>query len=826
MNCLRSWWSRLRRRSSDRSDPATPENQTESNEPKKREKKWSMKKLKRIFRKKRKEEGEGKLQEEVKEGEDPQRSGDNGDVVEPLVVPEESSWKNSDAGGLEISDHVGDDKKMISQHQGEAVKVMTCSEAEYKDNEDLMEFMNRTSDSISWCDGENQMLHEMNEAGAEALNELMKLHLGRNEKDEARALEEQMKADMDGPEDKIVELLELRESEAETEAETEALAELTNTNMSKNVEDSQAEPEALEEQMKADVDGIEENIVELLELRESEAETEAETEALAELTNTNMSKNVEDSQAEPEALEEQMKADVDGIEENIVELLELRESEAETEALAELTNTNVSENVKDPQVEPEELEDLIHTDMDKQEKSTEDLQTFNNIEFEGRTQTQFTQTLMEREISANQMLEVMEGQPESKAGADFTYVLQNESENADERVQGEKNDPGNNTVDPTKKKKKIRRGTRGRGRKINYKKEKKQGSEITTMVEAEAEATVEIMNIRSDETDSHDEPLGNQVMKEKDGEEETETITQVTKCQLEELMLRSEGQPLDVKVEESMVKVEDDETDCEALEGHDGIEVINNQPLEEKEMLNMLDLEVEVAEIPKNVHLHETEANINQPPAGNEVLNVMDAQARAELTNQQVEKKRLEMMIKQLLKIEVETRDEAPVEAAEKQKLRCFEAPRMMNLVPPAGNEVLNVMDAQARAEHSNQQVENKRLEMKIKQLLKIEVETRAEAPVEAAEEQKFGCSKALRMMNLVPQPMQRKKIRRGTRGQGRKINYKKENKQEMRAGGPEDQTKTSEATCWRAGHAGTELLRNSRTGVKYHTGLEEIKSW
>ncbi|XP_062849474.1 uncharacterized protein LOC134311745 isoform X2 [Trichomycterus rosablanca] len=807
MNCLRSWWSRLRRRSSDRSDPATPKNQTESNKPKKRKKMWSMKKLRRIFRKKRKEEGEGKLQEEVKEGEDPQRSGDNGDVVEPLVVPEESSWENIDAGGLEISDHVGDDKKMISQHQGEAVKVMTCSEAEaeYKDDEGLMDVLNRTSESISWCDGENQMLDEMNEAGAEALNELMKPHVERNKEDEAGALEEQMKADMDGTEENTVELLELRESEAESEA----LAELTNINVSENVKDPQVEPEALKEQMKADtdVDGIEENVVKLLELRESEAE-----------------------------------------------------SEAETEALAEHTDTNVSENVKDPQAEPEALEVPIHTDMDKQETGTEDLQTFNNIEFEGRTE--FMQTLMEREISgekiqgnqtgdvmdveaeieaskeinntvmdeaedhhehlhANQMLEVMEGEAQSKAGGDFTHVLQNETENADERVQGEKNDPGNNTVDPTKqKKKKIRRGTRGRGRKINYKKEKKQGSEITTMVEAEAEATVEIMNVRSDETDSHDEPLaGNQVMKEKDGEEETETITQITKCQLEELMLRSEGQPLDVKVEESMVKVEDEKTDSEALEDLDGIEVMNNQPLEENEMLNMSDLEVEVAEMSKNVHQHEPEANINQPSAGNEVPNLMDAQARAEL-------KELEMKIKQLLKIEVETRDEAPVEAAEKQKLRCFEEPRMMNLVPPAGNEVLNMMDAQVRAEDSNQQMENKRLEMKIKQLLKIEVETRAEAPVEAAEEQKLRCFEEPRMMNLVPQPIQRKKIRRGTRGKGRKINYKKENKQETSAGGPEDQTKTSEATCWRAGHAGTELLRNSRTAVKYPTGLEEIKSW
>ncbi|XP_062849472.1 retinitis pigmentosa 1-like 1 protein isoform X2 [Trichomycterus rosablanca] len=800
MNCLRSWWSRLRRRSSDRSDPATPENQTEINEPKKRKKMWSMKKLRRIFRKKRKEEGEGKLQEEVKEGEDPQRSGDNGDVVELLVVPEESSWENSDAGGLEISDHVGDDKKMISQHQGEAVKVMTCSkaEAEYKDDEGLMDVLNRTSESISWCDGENQMLDEMNEAGAEALNELMKLHLGTNEEDEAGALEEQMKTDMDvdGTQENTVELLELRESEAESEA----LAELTNTNVSENVKDPQAEPEAIEEQMKADLYWIEENTVELLELRESEAESEAK-------------------------------------------------SEAENEAITELTN--MSENEKDSQAEPEALEVPIHTDMDKQETGTEDLQTFNNIEFEGRTE--FTQTLMEREISgdkiqgnqtgdvmdveheveaskeinntvleeaedhhehlhANQTLEVIEGE----AGGDFTHVLKNESENADERVQGEKNIPGNNTVDPTKQnKKKIRRGTRGRGRKINYKKEKKQGSEITTMVEAEAEATVEIMNIRSDETDSHDEPLGNQVMKEKDGEEETETITQITKCQLEELMLRSEGQPLDVKVEESMVKVEDAKTDSEALEDLDGIEVINNQPLEEKEMLNMSDLEVEVAEMSKNVHQHEPEANINQPPAGNEVPNLMDAQARAELKE-----------LEQLLKIEVETRDEAPVEAAEEQKLRCFEEPRMINLVPPAGNEVLNVMDAQVRAEDSNQQMENKRLDMKIKQLLKIEVETRAEAPVEAAEEQKLRCFEAPRMMNLVPQPIQRKKIRRGTRGKGRKINYKKENKQETSAGGPEDQTKTSEATCWRAGHAGTELLRNSRTAVKYPTGLEEIKSW
>ncbi|XP_062843914.1 uncharacterized protein DDB_G0287625-like [Trichomycterus rosablanca] len=141
-----SWffWPIRRRRFSDRSDQAEPEDQTQINEHKKEKKKWSKKIWKNIFRKKSKKDDEENLQEGAGEDKVLQKPEEDGTGVES------ANAENISAGTVK-NWMLGEPEMMINQHHREN-KMLHGVDAEAK-----AEVMNVQTEDITQ-DAENKII--------------------------------------------------------------------------------------------------------------------------------------------------------------------------------------------------------------------------------------------------------------------------------------------------------------------------------------------------------------------------------------------------------------------------------------------------------------------------------------------------------------------------------------------------------------------------------------------------------------------------------------------------------------------------------------------
>ncbi|XP_062860015.1 uncharacterized protein LOC134322075 [Trichomycterus rosablanca] len=213
-------------------------------------------------------------------------------------------------------------------------------------------------------------------------------------------------------------------------------------------------------------------------------------------------------------------------------LLPVEELEAEAEAL---TNTSLDETrdisldktrgnaemllpVGELEAEPEVLN---NTSLDETKDNAAMLLPVSELEAEPEVLN--NTSLDETKDVAEMLLPVRELEAEAEALKDLIKTSLFESEETELQNRGDteadlfsNGDDGGITGEHGRRKK-IRRGTRGRGRKINYKKKDNNGSEIINEVKAEAEAEAEVAemkNVHLDEKDSSadllnpDQPLG------------------------------------------------------------------------------------------------------------------------------------------------------------------------------------------------------------------------------------------------------------------------------------------------------------------------------
>ncbi|XP_062859216.1 uncharacterized protein LOC134321401 [Trichomycterus rosablanca] len=223
----------------------------------------------------------------------------------------------------------------------------------------------------------------------------------------------------------------------------------------------------------------------LLPVEELEVEPEApvntsldETRGEAEMLLT-----VRELEAKPEDL---VKINLDETRGEAEMLLPVRELEAEPE---DLVKTNLDETrgeaemllpVRELEAEPE---DLVKTNLDETRGDAEMLLPVRELEAEAEALKTLEKTsLLESEKSGDTEADLL-------------------SKDNDGRITGENG-----------KRKKTRRGTRGRGRKINYKKKENNGSEMINKVNVEAKAEIEMKNVHPEQKVSttvlkHDQPL-------------------------------------------------------------------------------------------------------------------------------------------------------------------------------------------------------------------------------------------------------------------------------------------------------------------------------
>ncbi|XP_062857076.1 uncharacterized protein LOC134319754 [Trichomycterus rosablanca] len=266
----------------------------------------------------------------------------------------------------------------------------------------------------------------------------------------------------------------------------------------------------------------------LLPVKELEPDAEALTNTSMDETrgDTEMLLPVEELEAEAGALKNISLHETRGDTEM---LLPVKELEPDAEAL---TNTSLDETreisldntrgdaemllpVRELEAEPKVLN---NTSLDETKDNAEMLLPVSELEAEPEVLN--NTCLDETKDVAEMLLMVRELEAEAEALKDLVKTSLVESEETELQNRGDteadlfsKGDDGGISGEHGRRKK-IRRGTRGRGRKINHKKKENNGSEMINEVNAEAEAeVVEMRNVHPDEKDStavllkHDQPL-------------------------------------------------------------------------------------------------------------------------------------------------------------------------------------------------------------------------------------------------------------------------------------------------------------------------------
>ncbi|XP_062848332.1 retinitis pigmentosa 1-like 1 protein [Trichomycterus rosablanca] len=495
MDRLWTWFPTRRRGSYSLAEPDTP-NINEAKEKKTGKKKW-----KNIFSRDRKPKDAGKLLKEALEGQVRQQpEGDEGlelhsslEDISPGVL---ELHADTEAGALKntsLDETRGDTEMLLSVEEFEA-------EAEALTNTSLDETRDISLDKTR---GNAEMLLPVSELEAEP--EV----LNNTSLDETKDVAEM--------------LLPVSELEAEPEVlnntsldETKDVAE-----MLLPVSELEAEPEVLNNTSLDETKDVAEMLLSVREL-------EAEAEALKDLIKTSLVESEETELQNRGDNEADLFSNGDdgGITGEHGRRKKIRRGTRGRgrKIYYKKKDNNGSEIINEVKVEAEaeaEAEVLTNTSLDETKDVAEMLLPVSELEAEPEVLN--NTSLDETKDVAGMLLPVRELEAEAEALKDLIKTSLVESEETELQNRGDteadlfsNGDDGGITGEHGQRKK-IRRGTRGRGRKINYKKKDNNGSEIINEVKAEAEAEAEVAemkNVHSDEKDSSadllnpDQPLG------------------------------------------------------------------------------------------------------------------------------------------------------------------------------------------------------------------------------------------------------------------------------------------------------------------------------
>ncbi|XP_062848033.1 uncharacterized protein LOC134310383 [Trichomycterus rosablanca] len=459
MSCLLWFLSKFRPKTRERPDGDREEDEPETQKKSKHEKKWKCKNWRRIFKKKKKVEGDGEAgQSSVMEKPLNIYNGDGAEVL--MVLVEKTEPDPADREDL-MNCRLDGAEKIISQQQTpHQILDGTDEAAEDRAVEDLGNFLLDENEADADHPNGNEILGVMDlntETEDEDCRELMNFLLKKTEEQ--------------------IELLKMNDKEVEFEAITEL-----KENMMDDVEtpcNKLLEGDTITEEM--DAEGglalVKELVNVLLE------KTEEKIELL----------NVKDAEAETENLMENMLDDLDGSGEQL------------------LAGKKVPEAM-DEAVETETAEDVMKFLLNKSEASMDEglemvVEVMNMVEVENDIRAEVEQilNLILDEIELKVTKQQNEVDEMEKINQQILMIK-------DEEKDIKKDELLNEGGDGNLKKKRVRRGTRGHGRKINYKRREKEESgkaedqipDVMDVVEAEAGIRSEVaqmMNIQ-DETEA------------------------------------------------------------------------------------------------------------------------------------------------------------------------------------------------------------------------------------------------------------------------------------------------------------------------------------
>ncbi|XP_062857073.1 myosin-10-like [Trichomycterus rosablanca] len=296
------------------------------------------------------------------------------------------------------------------------------------------------------------------------------------------------------------------EAEAKVLTNTSLVETRDNAEMLLPIRELEAEPEVLTNTSLVET---RDNAEMLLPIRELEAEPEVltNTSLVETRDNAEMLLPIRELEAEPEVLTNTSLVET---RDNAEMLLPIRELEAEPEVL---TNTSLVETrdnaemllpIRELEAEPEVL---TNTSLVETRDNAEMLLPIRELEAEPEVLT--NTSLVETRDNAEMLLTVRELEAEPEALKDPIKTSLDESEETElqnrEDTEADLFSKDDGITGEHGRRKKIRRGTRGRGRKIIYKKKDNNGSDIINEVNAEAEAEAEVAkmkNVHLDEKDS------------------------------------------------------------------------------------------------------------------------------------------------------------------------------------------------------------------------------------------------------------------------------------------------------------------------------------
>ncbi|XP_062872161.1 transcription factor TFIIIB component B'' homolog [Trichomycterus rosablanca] len=391
----------FRPKTRERPDGDPEEDGPETQKKSKRGKKWTGKNWRRIFKKKKKVEGDG---EAGQSSVTPRPSNmDHGDGAEVLMALVEKPEPDPADGEDLMSCRLDGAEKIISQQQNQILDG-TDTAAEERATEDLSNFMldeDRAAEDVG-----NFPLDE-NEAGAERLLagnetlEVMDLNTGTEDED----IRELMNFLQDKTEEQI-ELLKMKDTEAEIEAITEL-----KENMTDDVEtpSNKLLGDPITEEM--DAEGgfalVKDLVNVLLE------KTEEKIELL----------NVQDAEAETENLMENMLDDLDGSGEQLLtgeKVPEVMDEDVEMETAEDVKKFLLNENeanmqVMDEAVEAETAENVKKFLLNKTENVMENM--LDDLDGSG-----------EQLLAREKVPEVMDEDVEMETAEDVKKFLRNENE--------------------------------------------------------------------------------------------------------------------------------------------------------------------------------------------------------------------------------------------------------------------------------------------------------------------------------------------------------------------------------------------------------------